>query len=96
MAKVRLSRLARTDLDDIWLYIARDSATTADSFLDLLVSKFPLLAANPEMGARRPELAAELRSFPVKNYLILYRKQKDHLEIVRVVSGFRDLKGLFR
>lgn len=96
MTKVRLSKRAKRDLDEIWLYIAQDSTKTADDFVDLLVSKLPLLAEQPEMGSRRTELAPDLRSFPVKNYLILYRKRESWLEIVRIVSGYRDLKGLFR
>lgn len=96
MAKVRLSRKARTDLDEIWLYIGRDSTNAADRFVELLVSKFPLLAENPELGRKRPELAPDLRSFPVKNYLIFYRIGRGPLEIVRILSGFRDLRNLFR
>jgi toxin ParE1/3/4 len=96
MAEIRLSRHARADLDEIWTYIARDKSDAADRFVELLVSKFPLLADHPDLGRSRPELAAEVRSFPVKNYLILYRSRTGLLEIVRVVSGYRDLKGLFR
>lgn len=96
MVKIRLSRKAKADLDDIWLYIAQDNIVTADRFVELLVSKFPMLADYPDVGRQRPELAPEIRSFPVKNYLILYRSRASHLEIVRVVSGFRDLKSLFR
>lgn len=96
MTRVRLSKRAKGDLDEIWLYIARDSTKAADDFVEFLVSKLPLLAEQPEMGSRRPELAPDLRSFPVKNYLILYRKRESWLEIVRIVSGYRDLKGLFR
>jgi toxin ParE1/3/4 len=48
------------------------------------------------MGRSREDLGPELRSFPVKNYLVLYRLMKGHVEIVRVVHTARDLKALFK
>lgn len=90
-----LSRPAREDLDDIWLYIARDSIEEADRFIDLLTAKFPLVASQPRMGRLREDLAPNLRCLPVKNYLILYRSLKGSVQIVRVIHGARDPKALF-
>ena len=47
------------------------------------------------MGRRRDELLEELRSFPVDDYLIFYRPIEGGIEILRVISGYRDLSGLF-
>ncbi|HMD99569.1 MAG TPA: type II toxin-antitoxin system RelE/ParE family toxin [Terriglobia bacterium] len=77
MSKVRIARSAVTDLDEIWLYIAqRQSIEAAERAVDLLTSKFSLLAACPGIGRRRPELGPEIRSFPVHNYRIYYRQEK--------------------
>ena len=35
MSRVVLSSRARKDLDDIWLYIARDNPAAADGFIDV-------------------------------------------------------------
>ena len=91
---VRLSRAAETDLDEIWFYIAQDSVSAADRFIELLTGKFPRLAATPSMDRARDELQPGLRSFPVKRYLILYRPIENGVEIVRVTSGYRDLSAL--
>ncbi len=40
MSRYRLSEQSRSDLDDIWLYIASDNVTAADCFIDELVGKF--------------------------------------------------------
>lgn len=56
MAKIRLSRKAKADLDEIWLYIAQDNIVTADRFVELLVSKFPMLADYPDAGRKRPRV----------------------------------------
>jgi toxin ParE1/3/4 len=47
------------------------------------------------MGRSRDELATNVRSFPVNDYLIFYRPIEEGIEILRVVSGYRDLEGLF-
>jgi toxin ParE1/3/4 len=94
--KIRISRPARRDLDEIWFFIAQDSLSAADGFVDDLTDKFSLLASFPQMGRSREDLGPELHSFPVKNYLVLYRPVKGRVEIVRVVHTARDLKALFK
>ena len=95
MSRYRLSQQSRSDLDDIWLYIAADNVTAADHFADKLVGKFQTLAAQPGMGRTRDELGESLRSFPVGNYVIFYRPMRDGIEIARVLSGFRDIPNFF-
>jgi plasmid stabilization system protein ParE len=54
------------------------------------------LAANPSLGHRRPDLTDRPVLFwPLRRYLIIYTPQKP-IEIVRVVSGYRDLPALLR
>ncbi len=49
----------------------------------------------PGMGHRRSDLGDDsLRIWPVFSYLIVYRPETNPLEIVRVVSGYRDLAPL--
>ena len=95
MSGYRVSEQSRSDLDDIWLYIASDNRTAADRFIDELVGKFQTLATQPGIGRSRDELAESLRSFPVGNYVIFYRALADGIEIVRVLSGFRDIPNVF-
>lgn len=95
MNRYRFSDQALEDLEDIWLYIATDDIKAADHFVDTLVAKIETLATQPKMGRARDELHESFRSFPVGNYLIFYRLIDDGVEIVRVLSGFRDLPELF-
>jgi toxin ParE1/3/4 len=95
LANVRRSRLAESDLLDIWTYIARDSPAAADRFLDLIAEKLQTLAESPEIGRRREELAARLRSFPVGRYVIFYRPSEHGIEVARVLSAYRDIDTLF-
>ena len=86
---------AEADLDDIWLHIALDDPDSADRFIDLIEERCQLLAENPRMGRHPPELAPSLRSFPIGNYIIFYVPIENGIEIIRVVSGGRDIHALF-
>ncbi len=95
MSRFRLSELAKTDLAEIRHYIARDKPGAAGRQIASFFERFHTLARHPEMGQRRPELGAGLRSFAVGNYVIIYRPTSEGVEIARVVSGYRDLMPFF-
>ncbi|MDQ2687822.1 MAG: type II toxin-antitoxin system RelE/ParE family toxin [Armatimonadota bacterium] len=96
MNKYVLTSQAQVDLADIWLHIAEDNVQAADRLNDSFYAAFVKLAQMPGMGRLRDELAAQtLRVWPIGQYLIIYRPESDPLEIVRVVSGYRDLPALF-
>jgi toxin ParE1/3/4 len=92
----RVAPEAENDLDDIWCYIARSSSLEiADRFTEFLTDRFYLLAKNPYIGRRRDdELRPGLRSFPVRNYIIIYRIEDERVLILRVLRGSRDFKAL--
>ena len=52
----------------------------------------------PTIGHLREDLADDetLRFWPIRHYLIIYRPDSQPLEIVRVLSGRRDLKMLLQ
>jgi len=85
---------AERDLDDIWFHIAMDNQTAADRLLDAFMTRARLVATQPNMGYARPELAPELRSFSVGQYVIFYNPLPDGIELVRVRHGKRDLNSL--
>jgi len=90
----RVSDAAKSDLEEIWFYIARDNPDAADKFVRVLVSRFPTLASMPDLGRKREELSPRLRSFPVGRYVIFYRPIEKGVEIARVLHGARDLPPL--
>lgn len=95
MASVRRSALAERDLLEIWSFIAKDNPSAADRFLDLIGEKCDMLAASPGMGRRREELAPSLRSFPVGRYIIFYRPGERGIQVVRILSAYRDIAARF-
>jgi len=95
----RLSPRAEADLDDIWYYIATQSHSLeiADRVVDSITDRFFLLATYPHVGRRRDEdLLPGLRSFPVGEYVIIYRVEAEDVLILHVIRGSRDIETLFR
>jgi len=86
---------ADEDIYEIALYIARDNPSAALNMVDEFERKFAQLAESPAAGREREELSPGLRSFPVKSFLIFFRESDDGIEIIRVLSGFRDIDSLF-
>jgi len=68
--------------------------SSADRFIDLLTHHFRLLGDAPYAGPRRDELRPAYRSFPVGEYLILYRVAEPGVCIMNVVPGRRNLEAL--
>ena len=61
----------KSDLLEIWDYIAEDSEARVDAFIDRIDKKFRTLSQRPGMGRLRDGLAVDLRSFPVGRYVTL-------------------------
>jgi toxin ParE1/3/4 len=96
---LRVSRQAEADLDDIWLYLARASASidAATSLIEAIANRFFMLEDFPYAGrARDRDFGASSRSFPVGEYLVVYCAEGDDVLILRVVHGRRELEGLFK
>lgn len=83
---------ARQDLIDIWLWIAAENPTAADRFLDSIDEKLQLLAASPRLGPFRPDMAKGVSILPVRRYLVLYRENREGIEVVRIVHAMRQIK----
>lgn len=83
--------MARADLDEIWLNIALDNEIHASNFLELIWSKFPLIALQPRMGVARDDIVDGIRCLPFRDYLIFYRLQSYGIEIARVMHGAQDI-----
>jgi toxin ParE1/3/4 len=94
----RVARRASADLDDIWYYVAKESASVeiANRLIDSITNRFFLLASHPHLGrSRDDDFGIGLRSFPVGEYLIVYCVENQDVLILRVAHGSRDIEVLF-
>jgi plasmid stabilization system protein ParE len=88
---------AELDLDEIWEYIAADNIGAADRWMEKLFDSFEALSRDPWMGHKREDLTAyPILFWPVGAYLVLYRAQKEFIEIVAVTQGARDIPSFLR
>lgn len=94
MARITRRPLAAADILDIWDYIAEDGIDQADRWVDKLDEKLELIATQPLMGRARDELAADVRSFPFRRYVIFYVPVDDGIDVVRVLHSGRDVDAV--
>ena len=94
----RVAPQAELDLDDIWIHVAKESGSLefADGLIDATTDRFFLLASHPYIGrVCHEDLGTGSRSFPVGEYVIVYRVEDGDVLILRVVHGTRDMEALF-
>lgn len=92
---------ARADLIDIYLTIGIEQPAAAERYLTKMEQKAMLLAEQPRLGVRKPEIHPAARMLVESPYVLLYETEPDTdegsidiVEIVRVVDGRRDLRNL--
>ncbi|MEM8716613.1 MAG: type II toxin-antitoxin system RelE/ParE family toxin [Cyanobacteria bacterium P01_G01_bin.4] len=91
-----LSQPAIQDIEEIADYIASQTRLEqAERFLSKLDAKFARITQFPNLGRPRDEILPGLRSLAMDSYLILYTVTESRVDILRVVSGYRDLTSLF-
>jgi plasmid stabilization system protein ParE len=92
MKGYELSPEAGDDLQAIWIYIAADNLAAADQLEADIYQACAVLAENPRLGHKRPDLTDEPVLFwPVRGqYLVIYQRGASPLKIVRILHGARD------
>jgi plasmid stabilization system protein ParE len=97
MQQYILSPKALKHLQDIWGFIASENPQAADRLIDELSAAFEYLAEWPGSGHSRPDLTLEdLRFWPVRSYLVVYREKSVPLQIVAIFHGARDIPSILR
>jgi toxin ParE1/3/4 len=92
MSIYSLTDEAIQDLDDISTYMSDFSLDTATNFLDSFERKCEALTQFPQMGKIYEDLSPYLRGVPIDGYIIFYRVVENNIEVIRVISGRRNLK----
>jgi toxin ParE1/3/4 len=97
MGRIKRTALARTDLKEIGLYLAKESGNreVALRFLDVIARKCFLYSDGPELAEPCPDLGRDVRRFPIGNYVVFYRPIVQGIEILRVLHGSRDIPDIW-
>lgn len=95
MKPYNVTPAARDDLQEIWLYIAQDNPIAADRVETALYNAFSILAENPNIGHTRPDIIANhILFWGVYSYQIIYKPKSKPLQILRILSGYRDINHI--
>ena len=95
MKQLSFTSRANADLTQILDYIELDRPQTATKVVARIREKCELLRTNPEMGPARPEFAKDMRSLIVQRWIVYYRVKTNEIQVIRVLDGARDVRGLF-
>ena len=102
LAELLWSARALEDLMEIYVTMGLENVDAAERIFTALEARAGLLPSFPRMGLRRPEVAPTARVVVEGFYLILYELHPDaedgdidRVEVVRVVDGRRELRGMF-
>ncbi|HHZ83589.1 MAG TPA: hypothetical protein EYN60_06230, partial [Nitrospirales bacterium] len=71
---------------------AQGSNRTGRAFTGDRSGEFDRLIENPKFGKAREEIRAELRSLVWEQHVVFYRMIEDHIRIVRILHGSRDVR----
>ncbi|MDR0220823.1 MAG: type II toxin-antitoxin system RelE/ParE family toxin [Lachnospiraceae bacterium] len=87
------TQTAKSDLQGIWDYIARDSVFYADKFIDKLLSVADVLEDYPEIGRIVPEIGdPSAREIIYRSYRIMYLIQGTNVYVTQITHAARNFK----
>lgn len=100
MEKYRITFLqtALDDLEEIVLYISKDSKENAMAMHDKIIQIVTKLEDFPKLGVQVPDKKMSARGFrmiAVDKYLLFYKVYPEEICILRVLHGARDYSILF-
>lgn len=88
-----LAPAAVRDLRRIRAWITADSGVQrAKDVVRTLLDVVEWVAEMPAVGAPRPSFGADVRCMVRRPFLIFYRKLDEHVQILRIIDGRRDLQ----
>ena len=99
MSFYTLSDEAIQDLNQLSDYFLRTNVEAGEQLIQAFSAKCQQLTRFPKMGRSHAQIQPELRGLSLRGFIILYRTSGEletlKIEILRVVSGRRDLNAIF-
>lgn len=97
MARVKLSAIARNDLEAIEEYgSVRFGEDVGAEYVRSIIQALGLLAQYPLAGRARPELRPTTRSRSHRSHVIYYRVSGETVFVQRILHSSQDVSAYFR
>ena len=96
--KVLFTQAALEDLEEIILYISKDSKNNAIKFHNKIIDKANNLKIFPKLGlllADKKMRDSGFRMLIIDKYLLFYKIYENEVSILRILHGSRDYPQLF-
>jgi addiction module RelE/StbE family toxin len=93
------SELAYNDLEEIVIFISRDSKVNAINFYNKLIETIDKLKTFPMLGILIPDKKMSEKGYRmliVNNYIAFYKIHNKDVQVLRVLHGSRGYPRLFR
>ncbi len=94
MTGFTLSSAAQADLEELAAFVAADSSPAAHRLILEIHDAIRRLVRFPGIGHRRRDTSDDIRLWRVRSTVIVYRPAEEGIDVLRVVSGWRDLGRL--
>lgn len=79
------------DVSEAFAYLVQQLPQSAERLLVQIETTIDLLAAFPELGRKRPEVGATVRSFRIKHFShLLFYRIDSNLVLLRLMHAMRD------
>jgi toxin ParE1/3/4 len=93
-AKYRISETAISDLDGIWEYTFHKwSKEQADRYYSLIMNEIEFIAGNITSGKPMNHVKMGYFASYVKSHMILFKKNEDIVEVIRVLHQQMDIES---
>ena len=99
MSQYIISDEAIEDLERISEYFLQTNVETGEQFIQAFNTKCQQLVSFPKLGRSYSHIRSDVRGIPLREFIILYLTSGEsetlQIDILRVVSGRRDLNSIF-
>ncbi len=95
MRALRITAPASQDLEEISDYFLEKNVDAGDRFVEAFGQRCQHIARFPFIGKSYDRIKIGLRGVSLMDYIIFYYVSDDAIDILRVISGYRNLKGIF-
>jgi len=93
--KIKWTEPAVRDLENVRDYISRDSEYYGLVIVERIFGAVEKLSRFPNVGRQVPEMSnSNIREILLHNYRIIYKIDEDHILILTIVHGARDLMNM--
>jgi toxin ParE1/3/4 len=88
-----LSRLAQSDLEEIWNYTARNwSVNQANKYYETILQEIDRICQNPDNGRSIHTIKETHRIHHVKSHIIVYKLEKNSVWFDRILHKRMDIE----